>query len=125
MKDGQKNRERERRIKTKAVCCFQHPPDLPPPTSLPPLPQQPLEAQEVGGTLIGEGRLVVMAGVELVEWYQIQTHGFHVFDAIPFAPSSHYYEPSSPQQPPLLGRYEQAAVMEKIRDQQAHLQQAR
>ena len=28
-----------------------------------------------------------MAGVELVEWYQIhQTHGFHVFDAIPSTP---------------------------------------
>lgn len=40
-----------------------------------------LLAQEVGGTLIGEDRLVVMAGEE---WYQ--THGFHVFDAIPFTP---------------------------------------
>ena len=26
--------------------------------------------QEVGGTLIGEDRLVVMAGAESVEWYQ-------------------------------------------------------
>ena len=47
-------------------------------------------SQEVGGNLIGEDGLVVMAGAELVEWYQIhQTHGFHgfhVFDAIPFAP---------------------------------------
>jgi hypothetical protein len=33
---------------------------------------------EVDGTLTGEDGLVVMAGVELVEWYQIyQTHGFH------------------------------------------------
>jgi hypothetical protein len=40
--------------------------------------------QEVGGTLIGKDGLVVMAGAESVEWYQI--HGFHVFDAIPFAP---------------------------------------
>ena len=40
--------------------------------------------QEIGGTLIGEDRLVVMAGIE---WYQIhQTHGFHVFDAILFIP---------------------------------------
>ena len=39
--------------------------------------------QEVGGTLIGEDGSVVIAGVE---WYQIhQRHGFHVFDAIPFA----------------------------------------
>ena len=41
-------------------------------------------AQEAGVTLIGEDRLMVMAGAELVEWYQIhQTHGFHVSDAIP------------------------------------------
>jgi hypothetical protein len=33
-------------------------------------------AQEVGGTVIEEDRLVVMAGAEWVEWYQ--THGFHV-----------------------------------------------
>jgi hypothetical protein len=39
-----------------------------------------------GGTLIGE-ELVVMAGEESVEWYQLhQTYGFHVFDAIPFVP---------------------------------------
>ena len=44
-------------------------------------------SQEVGGTLIGEDRLVVMAGAESVEWYQLhQPHGFHVFDAIPFTP---------------------------------------
>ena len=30
-------------------------------------------SQEVGGTLIGEDGLVVMAGAESVEWYQIQT----------------------------------------------------
>jgi hypothetical protein len=41
-------------------------------------------AQEVGGTLIGEDELMVMAEAELVEWNQI--HGFHVFDAIPFPP---------------------------------------
>jgi hypothetical protein len=36
-------------------------------------------SQEVGGTLIGEDRLMVMAGMEYVDWYQIQpTHGFHV-----------------------------------------------
>ena len=28
-------------------------------------------AQEVGGILIGEDRLVEMAGAELVKWYQI------------------------------------------------------
>ena len=43
--------------------------------------------KEAGGTLIGEDGLMVMAGAESVEWYQIyQTHGFHVFDAIPFTP---------------------------------------
>jgi hypothetical protein len=43
--------------------------------------------QEVGGTLIGEDRLVVMTGAELVEWYQThQTHGFQMFDANLFAP---------------------------------------
>ena len=40
-----------------------------------------------GGTLIGENRLIVMAGTECMEWYQ--THGFH------------YYELFSPHQPPL------------------------
>ena len=54
-------------------------------------------AQEVGGTLIGEDRLVVMAEAELVEWYQI--HGLLPFHSLH---SSHYYEPSSPQQPPLM-----------------------
>ena len=44
-------------------------------------------AQEVGGTLIVENGLVLITGAELVEWYQIhQTHGFHVYDAFPFAP---------------------------------------
>ena len=44
-------------------------------------------SQEVGGTSIEENGLLVMAGEESVEWYQIhQTHVFHVFDAIPFAP---------------------------------------
>jgi hypothetical protein len=43
--------------------------------------------QEVGGTLIGENGLVLMAGAASVEWYQIHhTLGFYVFDAIPFAP---------------------------------------
>jgi hypothetical protein len=37
--------------------------------------------QDVSGSLIRENGLVVMAGTELVEWYQI-----HVFDAIPFTP---------------------------------------
>jgi hypothetical protein len=42
--------------------------------------------QEVGGTLIGEDGLVVMAGAESVEWYQLhQTCSFPVFDSIPFA----------------------------------------
>ena len=43
--------------------------------------------QDFGATLIGEDGLMVMAGAESVEWYQIQqTHGFYVFDANPFAP---------------------------------------
>jgi hypothetical protein len=47
----------------------------------------PYTPQEVGGTLIGEDRLMVMAGVESVELYQIhQTHGLYVFYAIPFTP---------------------------------------
>ena len=32
--------------------------------------------QEVGGTLIGEDGLIVMAGEELVEWYQIHQTWF-------------------------------------------------
>jgi hypothetical protein len=40
--------------------------------------------QEVGGTLIVEEGLMVMAGAEWVEWYQ--THEFNLFDAIQFAP---------------------------------------
>ena len=40
-------------------------------------------------TLIEEDGLVSMTGEELMEWYQMhQTrgfHGFHVFDAVPFA----------------------------------------
>ena len=48
-----------------------------------------LTPEEVGGTLIGKNVLVVMTGVELVEWYQIHhTHGFQVFNAIPFAAAS-------------------------------------
>ena len=39
-------------------------------------PNHILPLQGVGGTLIGEDGLVVMAGAEAVEWYQIlQTHG--------------------------------------------------
>jgi hypothetical protein len=34
-------------------------------------------------TLIREDGLVLMTGAEEVEWYQ--THGFQVFDVIPFA----------------------------------------
>ena len=46
-----------------------------------------LPPQEVGGTLIGEDGLVVMAGVDYVEWFKIhQSHGFQVIDAILFAP---------------------------------------
>jgi hypothetical protein len=37
-------------------------------------------SHEVSGTLIGEDGLMVMAGMESVEWYQIHTtHGFQVF----------------------------------------------
>jgi hypothetical protein len=43
--------------------------------------------QEVGGTLIWEDGLVIMAGAELVERYQI--HGFHEFDAVPAIIMSH------------------------------------
>jgi hypothetical protein len=43
-------------------------------------------SQEFGGNVIWVGGLVVTAGAESVEWYQIhQTHGFYVLDAIPFA----------------------------------------
>jgi hypothetical protein len=46
-----------------------------------------MKLQKVGGMLIGENALVVRVGAESVEWYQIhRTHGFHMFDAIPFAP---------------------------------------
>ena len=46
--------------------------------------------------MIGEGELVVIAGVELVEWNQMhQTNG--VLSHLP----CHFYEPSSPQQPPV------------------------
>ena len=45
-------------------------------------------SQEVGGTLIGEDRLVVMAGAE-----GVQTH---VFDAIPLIHSSYYHKPVLP-----------------------------
>jgi hypothetical protein len=59
--------------------------------------------QEVCGTLSVEDGLVVRAGAELVEWYQIcETHCFDVFDAIPFPPSQTFYELSSPQQPPVV-----------------------
>ena len=40
-------------------------------------------SQEVGGTLIGEDGLIVMAGMESMEWYRThKTSGFHVFDTI-------------------------------------------
>jgi hypothetical protein len=39
-------------------------------------------AQDVGGTLIGEDGLAVMAGAESEEWFQ--THQIW-FDAVPFA----------------------------------------
>jgi hypothetical protein len=65
-------------------------------------------AQEVDGTLIGEDGLVVMAGVELVEWYQIhQTHDLMPFHSLC---SSNSCEPSSPQQPPLIYREYQCRV---------------
>ena len=38
--------------------------------------------------LSGEAGLVVTAGAEQVEWYQI--HGNHVFDTMPFAPFQTY-----------------------------------
>jgi hypothetical protein len=35
--------------------------------------------------LTGEDRLIVIAGTESMEWYPTnQTHGLHLFDAIPF-----------------------------------------
>lgn len=43
-----------------------------------------LTTQEVGGTLIGEDGIVVMAGAEKMEGHQ--THGLNVFDSIPFTP---------------------------------------
>ena len=43
------------------------------------------KSQEVGGTLIGEDRLVVMTGAEWVEAHNC-FHGFQGFDAIPFPP---------------------------------------
>lgn len=52
--------------------------------SFPAWQQCDYHAQEVGGTLIGENGLVLKAGAESVEYYH--THGFQVFDAIPFAP---------------------------------------
>jgi hypothetical protein len=59
-------------------------------------------SQEVGGTLIGENGLVLMAGAVQVEWYQIhQSHGFKVFDAIPFAPFQALLCAVLPSQPPL------------------------
>ena len=50
--------------------------------------------QEVGGTLIGENGLVVMAGVD--GWNDIKYMPFSL------SHSSHYYEPFSPQQPPVV-----------------------
>jgi hypothetical protein len=43
--------------------------------------------QAAGGTLIGEDRLIVMAGTAWMEWYQTHhTPGVHVFNTIPFSP---------------------------------------
>lgn len=45
------------------------------------------ESQAASGTLIRDDGLVVMAGAEKVEWYQIhETHVFHVSDVISLAP---------------------------------------
>ena len=63
-------------------------------------PTQASAAQGVGGTLIGENGLVVMTGSESVEWYNMyQSHGLMLFHLLC---SGHYYEPFSPQQPPVL-----------------------
>ena len=43
-------------------------------------------SQAAVGTLIGEDGLVVMAGEESMEWYQIHQIYFHVIDTIPFTP---------------------------------------
>lgn len=41
--------------------------------------------QVAGGALIGQDGLIVMAGIEFMEWYQThQTHGFKVLDFFPF-----------------------------------------
>jgi hypothetical protein len=49
------------------------------------------------------GQVMVMAGMEGLEWYQIhQTHGLMPFHSLR---SSKYYEPFSPQQPPLLNAF--------------------
>ena len=59
-------------------------------------------SEEVGGTLIGENGLVVMAGRKCVEWYPILHHMVSMclmpFDSLR---SGHYCEPSSPQQLPV------------------------
>ena len=56
-------------------------------------------AQEFGGTLIGEDGLVVMAGAECIKYIKHMVSRclmpFHL------RRSSHYYEPFSPQQPPV------------------------
>ena len=83
MKDGQKNRESERvGEKQKLSVASSVPPTYHPPLRTSSLPQQPWEAQEVGGTLIGEDGLVVMAGAELVEWYQIHANPFAPFKSL-------------------------------------------
>jgi hypothetical protein len=42
------------------------------------------KAQAAAGTLIGGDRLIVIAGMEQMEYYRThQTPGFHVFDTIP------------------------------------------
>ena len=56
--------------------------------------------QEVGGTLNEEDGPMVMAEEESMEWYQIhQTMCLMPFHSLC---SSHYYEPFSSQQPPVL-----------------------
>ena len=51
------------------------------------------KAQAAAGTLIREDWLIVMAGMEQMEYYQThQTPGFHVFDTIPLFHSRHYNE---------------------------------
>jgi hypothetical protein len=54
-----------------------------------------MASQEVGGTLMEDNELVMMAGAELEEWYQMCLMTFHLLR------SGHYCEPLSPQQSPV------------------------